>query len=368
MTAGRASASEEERVLGLVGERFAELTAYTTRPEPAPVRLDANESPWPLSREARRAFLDVMAGAALNRYPDLFATRLRSALARRLGAQRSEVVCGVGSDEVIGLLMGVLDRPRLGAPQAVVLYPSPGFTMYGLTARVRGLAPVEVPLADDFTLDVRAMCRAIEEHRPNLIFIASPNNPTGNAFSDDDLRAVVLAAPDALVVLDEAYAPFAGRSLSAWVDEHPNVAVLGTLSKVGLAGLRVGWVRVRPSLASELEKARPPYNMATPSQEAAAVLLDDHADALDEAVRAIVEERERLASALSQRGLRVYPSDANFLLIEVGDAAAVHSRLLEAGVQVRRFARIERLSRHLRVTVGTSEDTAAFLSALDLCT
>jgi histidinol-phosphate aminotransferase len=354
-----------EPPLEIAAEVLADLSAYRTKPDPAPIKLDANESPWPLPDAARARLAEVLGEAPLHRYPDLLARDVRRALAARLGAAPEELVLGVGSDEVIGVLMTALSRPRPGAARATVLYPTPTFVMYPITTRVHGLEPVEVPLRDDWSLDVDATCAAVAARRPNLVFLATPNNPTGNTFDDAALRAVVEAAPEALVVIDEAYGPFAGRSLNDWVDRHPNVAVLGTLSKVGLAGLRLGWVRLHPALANEVEKARPPYNLNLYAQLAARVVLEELPHVLDEQVERIVAERARLGEALAAiDGVRVFPSQANFFLVEVPDAAAVHARLLERGVQVRRFGSIPRLSRHLRVTVGTPEEDDRLIEAL----
>ena len=351
--------------LEIVRAGLASLSAYRTRPDPAPIKLDANESPWPLPDVARARLGEVMRDAALNRYPDLLSRDVRAALADRMDAAPEELLLGVGSDEVIGILMAAFGQPRPGAARAVALHPSPSFVMYPITARVHGLDPIEVPLEEDWSLDVDAMRAAIEVHRPNLIFLATPNNPTGNALDEDALLAIVEAAPDALVVIDEAYAPFAGRSHSGWVDLHANVGVLRTLSKVGLAGLRLGWIRMHPALVVEAEKARPPYNLSTPTQLAAQLFLRDMPWILDEQVAAIVAERARLGDALaSVEGLRVHPSEANFFLLEVQDAPRVHAGLLARGVQLRAFANEPRLARHLRATVGTPEENDRLLAAL----
>lgn len=349
----------------LVGSRFAELSAYGTRPDPAPVKLDANESPWPLPDDVRRELAEVLAAAPLHRYPDLLARDVHQALARWLGVASETLLSGVGSDEIIGLLIRVLDRPRPGRETATVLFPSPSFVMYPITAKVHGVTPVEVPLDHEFGLDVPAMCRAIETHRPNLVFLASPNNPTGNAFDPAAVEAVVDAARDSLVVIDEAYAPFAGTTLRPWLDRHDNVAVMGTLSKIGLAGLRLGWVQMAPSLVREVNKARPPYNLAMPTQHAAAHLLGHHASVLASQVERIVAERARLRSSLASLPLvRAWPSAANFVLIELDEAADVHRALLAHGVQVRRFKNVPRLERHLRVSIGTPDENDRFLQAL----
>ncbi|MBX3275215.1 MAG: histidinol-phosphate transaminase [Sandaracinaceae bacterium] len=352
--------------LAICGEALAALRAYHTPPEPAPIKLDANESPWPLPEAARRRLAEALAELPLHRYPDGAASELRAALAARLGARGDELLLGVGSDEVIGVLMAAFDRPRPGAARPTVLYPTPTFVMYPITSRVQGFTPIEVPLDDAFDLDVDATCAAIRAHRPNLVFLASPNNPTGNAFDEDALAAVVAEADDALVVIDEAYAPFAGRSLGDWVDRHPNVGVMSTLSKIGLAGLRVGWIRMHPALAHEAEKARPPYNLSLPAQRAATVALTELAGLLDETVAAIVEAREALGAALARiEGVRPCPSRANFFLVEVPDGAAWQAGLLARGVQVRHFASVPRLSRHLRITVGTPEENGRLVEALE---
>ncbi len=349
---------------GLLGEALGDLAAYHPPAEPLPTKLDANESPWALPDDVRDDLAERVRALPLHRYPDPYAARLRAALATRVGATPDELLLGAGSDEVIGVLLRALDRPRAPGGKPVVIAPTPSFVMYDLTSRVQGFEPVFVPLADGWGLDVDAMRAAIEARAPNVVFLATPNNPTGNAFGDDALAAVVEAAPRSLVVIDEAYAPFAGRSLSGWVDRYPNVAVMGTLSKVGLAALRVGWLRVAADLRAELDKCRPPYNLPAPSQVMAEALLTTHAAALDDQVARIVAERERLAAALDALpGLAVSPSRANFLLVQVPDGARWHEALRAAGVQVRRFGD-PRLANALRITVGRPEENDRLLEAL----
>jgi len=354
-----------EPPLSIAGEALASLRPYRAHPDPAPVKLDANESPWALPDAARRRIAEVLAAAPLHRYPDGRAEALRAALSDRLGARPDELVLGVGSDEVIGILLSAFDRPRGGADKPTLAFPTPTFVMYSITSRVLGFEPVEVPLAEDFALDADAMCEAIDAHRPNLVFLASPNNPTGNAFDEAAMRRVIEAAPNALVVIDEAYAPFVGRSANAWVGRYANVGVMGTLSKIGLAGLRVGWIRMHPRLADEAEKARAPYNLSVPAQLAATLALTELGDVLDDGVRQIVRARESLGAAMAEiDGLRVLPSDANFFLVQVEDAASTHAALLERGVQVRHFAKQPRLANFLRITVGTPAENATLLETL----
>ncbi|MBW2461211.1 MAG: histidinol-phosphate transaminase [Deltaproteobacteria bacterium] len=351
----------------LVCRRLAPLTAYTPK-APAPIKLDANESPWPLPEEARKVLAAALACLDLHRYPDPRATRLRALLAERHGGAADDYVVGVGSDEVICLLMQALSEPRQGLHAATVLFPEPSFVMYRHNGTVSGMRPVAVPLGPDFSLDASAMAAAVLECRPNLIFLASPNNPTGNAFADEAINEVIDAAPDALVVIDEAYAPFAGRSLGALVDDRPNVALMGTLSKVGLAGARVGFCRLPPSLAAHVDKARQPYNLSSLSLCAAELALTDLSAVLEGQVAAIVEERGRLESALREYAeLRPLPSAANFILTEVegrNAAARVAVALRKADIAVRAFPAPGPLAKHLRITVGTPDQNDALLAAL----
>ncbi len=343
------------------------MKAYTVPPEPPRVKLDANESPWPLPAEATRAIADAVAALPYNRYPDGRARGLRAALARRLDADPEALVLGAGSDEIITILMNALSHPADGRA-AAVLFPGPSFVMYGITAKNHGLRPIDVDLRDDFSLDVDAMRAAFARERPSLAFYATPNNPTGNAFDEDALRTLISENPDTVHVIDEAYGTFhrdaprvAPRTLRSWTSEFPQVAVMGTLSKVGLAALRVGWLQAHPVLTGELEKVRQPFNLNAPAQEAARLLLEDFSEVLEERTAQIVAERERLAGALTAAGFECMPSQANFVLSRIPRAR--RETLLERGVAIRFFAD-PRLEGYARVTVGTPEETDALLAAL----
>jgi len=346
---------------------LAELKAYTVPATPPPVKLDANESPWPLAEDARRAIADAVAALPFHRYPDGRATELRHALAGWLGAGPDELVIGAGSDEVIAILMQAFATPSEGTPPAV-LWPGPSFVMYRITGLTHGFVPVEVDLNPDFSLDQDAMLAAFAEHRPALAFYATPNNPTGNAFDEATLRALIEANPNTLHILDEAYGPFArnpgGRAhtLAPWLADYPNVGILGTVSKVGLAALRVGWVRLRPELAAEIEKVRQPFNLSATAQAAATVLLRDHSQVIEDAAQSIVHERARLHAALAERDMDPQPSAANFILARV--PASAKEALLAKGVALRFFGD-PRLDGWARITVGTPAETDALLAALD---
>ncbi|MDB4929094.1 MAG: hisC2 [Myxococcaceae bacterium] len=352
----------------LLRPELAALAAYVPAPiPPGAIRLDANESPWALSDDARASLAEALARVPLHRYPDVRATALREAIAADERVHPDAVVLGCGSDEVIGLLANTLAAPRPGAAHAAVFFPTPTFVMYRQTALSLGLRPHSVPLDAAFDLDLDATLAALREHRPNLVFLASPNNPTGTLFSADRLAAVLWAAPDALVVLDEAYAAFSGVRYAALAAQHPNAGRLQTLSKVGLAALRVGWAILPPALAAAVEKVRQPYNLNALSQAAAVHCLTALRPEIDAAVRRIVAERERLAPLLAAvPGLDVTPSAANFFWIAVpDDAARVAAAMRERGVVVRSFhAHGGSLTRRMRVTVGTPEENDRMLEAL----
>ncbi len=219
----------------------------------------------------------------LNRYPDPRAARLRELLSKSVGGAPEDLVVGAGSDEVICILMNALSEPRSGDALPVTLAVTPSFVMYRHNAVVSGHRFVGVPLNDDFSLNVDAMLAAIAEERPNVVFLATPNNPTGNAFAPEAVEAIAKHATESLVVIDEAYAPFAGRTLASLADSHPNVAVMGTLSKVGLAGARVGYARVPSEIAADVDKARQPFNLSTLTLAAAELALTELAPILESA-------------------------------------------------------------------------------------
>jgi histidinol-phosphate aminotransferase len=353
----------------LLRPELDELRSYVPVDHPGiEVRLDANEAPAPDDDAIGRVVRDALAAVRLERYPDARALALKEAIARRTGATVESLMVGSGSDEIIALLATALARPRGKSPQAVVMTPSPTFVMYRVTARGHGWKPLEVPLDAAWDLDAAGMKRALAFMPPNIVYIASPNNPTGNRVSTDRLEAICDAAPDALVVLDEAYVDYAeGGSLRALRDRHPNLGVLRTLSKVGLAALRVGWLEAEPALIRELDKVRQPFNLSATSQAAARAVLDDAWEHVTAATARVVAERARVTAALSAlQGVEVTPSDANFLWVKVPrPAEEVHAALAARGVLVRSFhATGGRLARQLRITIGRPEENARMLAAL----
>ncbi|WP_434048628.1 MULTISPECIES: histidinol-phosphate transaminase [Sorangium] len=353
----------------LLRPELAELHAYTPVAGHFPVRLDANESPPLLSAEARAALQRAAAPEDWGRYPDARLVELREAIAARCGVDPDEILAGVGSDEVISTVLTALGRPRQGADAASVVTVSPTFVMYKLSARARGMRAVEVPLDAGWDLDVAALARAVAFARPNVVFIASPNNPTGALMSEDRIEAVIAAAKDALVIVDEAYIDFAPRDQLALWRRHPNVAVLRTLSKIGLASLRVGWLIGARELVAELDKVRQPYNIPVPSQRAATFALRELDGELRHVAATVTAERARLARGLTDLGLSVAPSHANFLWVGTRrPAGEVFGALAARGVLVRSFhAAGGRLAHRLRITVGLREENDRLLAEIAAC-
>ena len=356
----------------LLRAELFELRAYEPQAGSFEVRLDANESPPLLSAEAGAALARAMIPAQYNRYPDPRATDLRAAIAATCGASPDEILVGVGTDEIIALLLTALDRPRDGAPAATIVTPSPTFVMYRLSARARGFKVVEVPLDAAWDLDASGMRRAVEFARPNLIFLASPNNPTGTRMSVDRLRAVIEAAPDALVIIDEAYVDFAGEGIEEQIAlrrAYPNVAVMRTLSKVGFAALRVGWLVAPADLVREIDKTRQPYNLPAPSQQGATFVLRELGAEMARTRAVVVSERARLAERLARLGFDVTPSEANFLWIAAEcPANEVVTALAARGVLVKSFhASGGRLLKRMRITVGLPAENDRLLQEIAAC-
>lgn len=352
------------------------MAAYHVADATDAIKLDAMENPWRLPGALQAELAQRLAALAINRYPSGNTyTALKQAIARHDGLDGIDgLVLGNGSDELISLLCQLVAQPG-----ATIMAPAPSFVMYEMGARLAGVGFVPVPLRPDFSLDREAMLQAIETHRPALVFLAYPNNPTGNLFDADDVRAI-LQATDGLVVLDEAYAPFAGGAswlsqLPAW----PNLAVMRTCSKWGLAGARIGYLASAPAWAAQLDKIRPPYNISVLDAETACFAFQHHAD-FDQQTRALCTERQtlvqRLQALLGPQGLsHVYPTAANFVLVRLaggqGDASGpsratrVAAAMRAAGVLIKDASRMHpALAECLRLTVGAPEENEAMLQAL----
>jgi histidinol-phosphate aminotransferase len=323
------------------------------------VKLDAMENPHSLPAKIAQALGEAAAAARLNRYPDASASAVRDALRRSLALSPDvDLLLGNGSDELIQIIVSTV-----AGPDRAVLAAEPSFVMYRRTALIGNAPFVPVTLRENFELDVDAMLQAIERERPAVVFVAYPNNPTGNAFAVHDVERVIRAAPG-LVVIDEAYYAYADDSFLGRVLEFPNVVVLRTVSKIGMAGLRVGYAVGHPAWIAELDKVRPPYNVGALPQAVLSMLLE-HRDVFEAQAANVRDERERLRRALTQEGLTVFPSQANFLLVRLPDANAAFAALREARILVKNLDGAHPLLTDcLRITVGTSDENDALVRTL----
>ncbi len=318
-------------------------------------KLDANELPYGLPADLRSKLTAALSEVALERYPDPRASQLRAAVARSLGVAGDRLVFGNGSDELISLLACAFPGP--------LLYPTPTFVYYRLAAVARGLPTVEVPLDERWQLDESATIAAIERARPTVVFLALPNNPTGTLWRIDFACELAARFRDTVIVSDEAYVGYSGVSNLGALPAHPNLVVMRTLSKLGMAGLRVGFTISAPAIAGVLDIVRPPYNVSALDQRAAEILVADAASWCTARAAEVVAERGRLAEALAGRGFEVFDSAANLLLIRCGDARGIYDALAVRGISVRAFGPGP-LGDCLRVTVGTPTENAALLAAL----
>lgn len=342
------------------------LFAYHVPDASGLVKLDAMENPYLLPPDLQRQLGERLGAAALNRYPVPSYTKLKAALREHMGIPAGfDVVLGNGSDELISIVSVACAKPG-----AKVLAPLPGFVMYAMSAQFAGLEFVGVPLASDLSLDLDAMLAAVRENRPAITYLAYPNNPTGNLFDLDAMLAIIREVGDTgIVVVDEAYQPFAGTSFMPRLPQHPNVVVMRTVSKLGLAGIRLGYMSASAELLAEFDKVRPPYNVNVLTETTAEFVLEN-AVVLDAQAEAIRAERTALTAALAALpGVQVYPSAANFLLLRIVQpgltGAQVFDRLLQRKVLVKNVGKMHALLENcLRVTVSTPEENAAFLTAL----
>ena len=336
------------------------MHAYAIQPSAGLIKLDAMENPHRLPPTLQAELGARLGALALNRYPADRVDDLRRALASYARMPDGfDIMLGNGSDELISLLAMACD-----VPGASILAPLPGFVMYGMSAQLQGLKFIGVDLTPDFELEEQAMLAAIAQHRPSIIYIAYPNNPTAKLWDDAVIDRIVTAAPG-LVVIDEAYQPFSSRSYIDRLARHSHVLLLRTLSKFGLAGVRIGYLIGPKALVAEFDKVRPPYNISVLNCEAALFALEHEAVFAGQA-RELRGERSRIQAALARLpGVKAWPSDANMVLARVPDAQRTFDGLKARGVLVKNVSRMHPLLANcLRLTVGTEGENTQLLSAL----
>ncbi len=343
----------------LIKEEVLAQRAYGVESAAFPVKLDANENPLAMPEELRGCFSAALASIPLNRYPDAGSPALAARFAQAFGVGRDQVMIGSGSDELIQMLCTAVARSG-----AEAMIPVPTFAMYRISAQNAGLTVAAIPLDGAFDLDLAAMRERVAARPPALTFLAWPNNPTGNCFSRERIEAILAEWPG-IVVVDEAYFHFSGRTFLPDLNRHENLVILRTLSKVGFAAMRVGFLIGPPALVHELDKVRLPYNFNAMSQAAAGFYLDHEETFLAQAEEIRRWRDELFAEMMTIPGIRPRPTDANFIFFDCDFAAdRVYTRLKERGVLIKNFNAPGTMRNFMRVTVGTREENRRFIEAL----
>ncbi|HUR88451.1 MAG TPA: histidinol-phosphate transaminase [Ramlibacter sp.] len=336
------------------------MHAYAIQESAGLMKLDAMENPHRLPAQLQEELGKRLGAVALNRYPGDRVNDLRRALAQYAKMPEGyDIMLGNGSDELISLVAMACD-----VPGASILAPLPGFVMYGMSAQLQGLKFIPVDLTPDFELDERAMLAAIREHQPTIVYLAYPNNPTANLWDDAVIEEIIGAAPG-LVVIDEAYQPFSSRTWADRLTQHDHVLLMRTMSKFGLAGVRIGYMIGHRELIAQVDKVRPPYNISVLNTECALFALE-HADVFARQAGELRGERERLQAALREMpGAKSWPSDANMILVRVPDAQKAFEGMKSRGVLVKNVSKMHPLLANcLRLTVGTHDENTRMLEAL----
>lgn len=355
--------SIESRAAKLIRDDIRALSAYHVPPAKGLIKLDAMENPYVWSDELRKQWLEQLNQYSVNRYPDANAQTVKDKLRDVMHISKEhDILLGNGSDEIIQLLAMAVAKPG-----SVILAPEPCFVMYRMIATYTGMRYVGVPLSAQLDIDIDATLSAIKKYNPALIFIAQPNNPTGNLFSIEKIEKII-AVSSGLVVLDEAYTAFTDADFLPWVSRFENVVIMRTLSKVGLAGLRLGLLVGAPAWLNEIEKLRLPYNINTLTQLSVEFSLT-HYDVLMSQTKIIREDRQSLYDHLKTiSSVTVWPSEANFLLAKMPDEQAknIHTRLRdEFNILVKCLDGSHPLLKDcLRLTVGTSTENETLKKAL----
>jgi histidinol-phosphate aminotransferase len=343
------------------------MHAYAIQDSVGMVKLDAMENPHRLPADLQQKLGERLGKLALNRYPDGRVNDLRAALASYADMPAGyDIMLGNGSDELISLLALACD-----VPGATILAPLPGFVMYAMSAQLQGLKFIGVDLSADFELDAPAMLAAIAQHKPAITYLAYPNNPTANLWDEAAMAQIIAAVGEigGLVVLDEAYQPFSSKTYLDTIRENPtahqHVLLMRTLSKFGLAGVRMGYMMAPKALISEIDKVRPPYNISVLNYECALFALE-HKDVFSDQASELIAQRAMLFDVLSSiPSVKAFKSDANMMLLRVPDPQKTFEVMKARGVLIKNVSKMHPLlAGCLRLTVGTAEENATMVAAI----
>jgi histidinol-phosphate aminotransferase len=328
--------------LDVARETYRSISLYAPNRAPAAIDLSDNTNLWGVPPAAARCIADA-ASATVTRYPTLYASDVKSAIADYVGLAPEMVVTGCGSDDVLDSAIRAF-----GEPGDTIAYPDPSFAMVPIFAQMNGLVGVPIPLTPEHDADAERYVSV----NARISYLCSPNNPTGAAFSRTAVEQGV-GSVDGVVIIDEAYAEFARWNYLDLLARFPRVLITRTLSKAfGLAGLRVGYAIGDPALVNEVEKSRGPYKVNGIAQRAAVAALTDDRAWVMERVREAITNRDRLIAGLNSMGLHPLPSDSNFVLVPVPDAVSLDGRMRDRGVAVRPFTQLPRIGDAVRISVG----------------
>lgn len=342
----------------IVNKEIFKQSGYKAPELTGAIKMDANENPFSLQEPLKKRFLEEICKINLNRYPEAGAPKLRDRFAQYYGVDKDMLMLGNGSDELIQILCMTFKGKTCG-----VLVPIPTFVMYKIIAVNTGNKVVEVPLDKNFDLDIDTIINKIKASFPALVFLSYPNSPTGNLFNRDKIETIIKKSAG-VVVIDEAYANFSGQTLLPLLKKYDNLVFLKTLSKLGLASMRLGFLIGNRDIIAQLDKVRLPYNVNSLSQAAANFFLN-YQNEFSKQVTEIVKEREILYSSMKKiTGIKPYPSRANFIFFSCAfDSDRIYSRLEAAGIIVKNLN--TNLTKNcMRVTVGNPKENAAFLNVL----
>lgn len=335
----------------LVKPKVYSLTAYQAKEIPCKIKLDANESPYGF-----KSFNNVLKNIKTNRYPDPEAKKLRNLIAKEFKVKPENILQGNGSDELIYYLITTFGGP--------VLFPEPTFSMYGIIATALGEKTIPVDLDETFDLDIEQILIHLKKEKPKLIFLSSPNNPTGNCFSSEKiLKIIEKTYKSSIVVVDEAYQPFSSKmGFIPLLEDYENLVIMRTLSKIGMAALRTGFLIASEEIISQVNKVRLPFNLNSFSQTVACEIIKNK-KLLEKYIQSICKERDKLfEEMLKIKEIKPYPSEANFILFKTKNADSIYQSLLKQGILIRNMNSL--LKGCLRVTIGTKSENMMFLESL----
>ena len=342
-----------------VKDKVKALKAYQVENFDCPIKLHANENSFSPPAEILDLFQETFRTFQWNRYPDPDSQKLKETLSRRLKVNPGQIAIGNGSDELIQILIQIFCDPK-----DTVAFPDPTFAMYSIIARGMGLNTQMIPLNDRWDFAAESLLKELEQSGAQIVFFSYPNNPTGNCFAEAEVRTVIEQFKG-ITVLDEAYYDFSRSTFLPMLKDHNNLVILRSLSKIGLAGLRVGFAVADPLIIEQINKIRLPYNSNTVSQILSEKLLS-HFEPVQKQIDLILEQRDWLADKMKKiSGLEIFPSDSNFILFRVGgNSGEVFNRLVEKGILIRDLNSHPRLANCLRVTVGTHEENVEFIAQI----